>query len=765
MKIKNRILSRSYLRNKMVYCLLFLLFCGTTVFANPDTYFENFDDYRSGVTINGVQSWVVGTGDTSDAVTQSGVTAAGGGNALELTGTETVVGVSRGAAYGDVSPCWIELVVKPGLGNQAASVPSGKICAVNFDYTGKIYVSDGASWTDTGKTFSSDEWYKVILKINFSTHTYDVYIESLVAPKIEFTAEAQNLAFIDNTINSISEVGFEGAYSTSRADDTFIDDLLVHFVDRLQIITASQTITENQTSTPITVGLQDAYSSPQTAWRDIALELKTSSEKGEFSADKDAWISVNQIVIPEGAQSVAFYYKDSKVGKPMINVKEYPDRGWEEALQQEEVIAQSTYFDVSINTPQVAGEYFSLVITAKDETGQTDEFYGGEIELFLNYITPGIGTMGIIPGNASGFKNGVLELNMMYADCGVIEIVVRDTDEPSDTGTSGEVVFMPASFTVSAVSPQVVNKPFTLTVSSLNAFGQGTPNYYGTASVKAVLVSPEGAAVGTITPTSLGAADFTAGIASVSASYNYWGNIKVEVYDAAHPIKSGASGQIQFNPAELLLEVKAPSATRDFFYVGETIEISVSALDTLEVVIPNYLGNIDVSSTTGMGLPSKYQFVASDTGKHIFAVSVDSGGTYSVYAEDRDSGLKSDRVKFEVKEVILEVVSTVSPVGTTEIIIRLVDEDGNLISGESSLDTLISLSEENDDSSASSSATSVPVTFQNGIAKILISNSEAEVVTISPSSKYDFKIKTGTVTFGRFTKTGIGTLMWREIKD
>ena len=59
----------------------------------------------------------------------------------------------------------------------------------------------------------------------------------------------------------------------------------------------------------------------------------------------------------------------------------------------------------------------------------------------------------------------------------------------------------------------------------------------------------------------------------------------------------------------------------------------------------------------------------------------------------------------------------------------------------------------------------MPITFNDGIAKVLVSNSQPEVVIISQKSLYDFKIKTGTITFGRITKTGIGTLMWREIKE
>ncbi|MFH1855788.1 MAG: DUF6701 domain-containing protein [Candidatus Omnitrophota bacterium] len=752
---------------KIKHVIIILIFCLTLFFwgvAFSDSYFEDFDDYQSGVTIDGVQSWVCGQGDADDAVTQNLIISTDSGNALELTGAETIVTVSRSAGYGSVSPCWMEFLVRPGLGGQAAPVPSGKIAAVNFGYTGKIYASSGTSWTDTGKTFSSTEWYRIILKVDFTTHLYDIYIESLSAPEVGFIPEAQNLNFIDSSISSISQVGFDGAYSTTRADDSYVDDVLIHFVSQVSIITSAQTITEGQPSTPITVQLQDSYSVPQTVWRDITLELKSSSEKGEFSVNKDVWMSINQIIIPKDAQFVTFYYKDSKTGKPLITVKEYPDRGWVEDIQQEEIIAKSTYFDISVITPQTAGEYFSITITAKDEDGEVNESYDGQIELFARYINPGFGTMMLIPSNSAGFKKGILELSAMYSDCGIIEIVVRDSEDFSNSGTSGEILFIPASFSVSAQTPQIVNKAFFLTVNALNAVGQLTPNYQGPAGVEPVLVYPAGASLGVITPSILTALNFSSGIAVVSANYDYWGTITIKAYDKAYQVKNGVSSAIQFRPNELLLEVEPPSAERDFFYVGETIEISVSALDILGEAIPNYLENIDVSATMGLGLPSSYQFTAADAGDHVFSVSADSAGKYTMYAEDKTSSLRSETEEIEVKEVMLDVVSTVSPVGTTEVIIRLVDEDGNIISSENSLSVTVELTEENADSTASSSATTVPVTFNKGIAQILVSDNQAEIVTITPQSSYDFKTKKGTVTFGRFTKTGIGTLMWREIK-
>ena len=42
----------------------------------------------------------------------------------------------------------------------------------------------------------------------------------------------ENLNFIDSSIRSLSQIGFEGVYNVSRADDTRIDNLIIHFIDR-----------------------------------------------------------------------------------------------------------------------------------------------------------------------------------------------------------------------------------------------------------------------------------------------------------------------------------------------------------------------------------------------------------------------------------------------------------------------------------------------------------------------------------------------------
>ncbi len=145
--------------------------------------------------------------------------------------------------------------------------------------------------------------------------------------------------------------------------------------------------------------------------------------------------------------------------------------------------------------------------------------------------------------------------------------------------------------------------------------------------------------------------------------------------------------------------------------------------------------------------------------------TVDSPGFYVAEAEEEEIGLRGESPKIEVKRATLQVVSTYAPVGTTEVTVRLVDEGGNIISSENELTIQIGLEEEHDDGSASSPAVQSPVKFKKGLAKIPVSNTQAEIVAIFPQGQYDFKIKKGTVTFGRIAKTGIGALMWREIKE
>ena len=95
--------------------------------------------------------------------------------------------------------------------------------------------------------------------------------------------------------------------------------------------------------------------------------------------------------------------------------------------------------------------------------------------------------------------------------------------------------------------------------------------------------------------------------------------------------------------------------------------------------------------------------------------------------------------------------------------ILLLDQNGRVVESENEALLTVALLEENPNQSVSSSVLSQPVKITRGRAVIPISDSEAETVTLIPSSALGLKVQTGTVTFGRFATKGIGVLLWREV--
>jgi len=754
-----------------ISAVISVLWINTPAMAILDTHYEDFDDREDGASISGVGNWIVEQGEPATAITQHAVTQEGTGKSLELTGAETAVNVTYDESFERISPTWIEFTVRPGDGNQTPSIPENTIAAVTFDPAGKIYASDGDDWIDTGETYTSDEWYRVMLKVDFSAHLYDVYITEAESQELAFSADRVDLAFADPTISSVSQLNFGGAYnSISATDDTYIDNFVVHFIDRLEFSTASQILTKDQPSGPITVQLQNASGEPQTAWQDFTLELQSSSSTGEFSLDKDAWAPISQITVTENAQQSTFYYKDSGSGNPIITLNEYPARGWTDALQQQKVISEVAGFDIAVETPQVAGKDFKLTITAKDDEGDINIDYSGEIELTAVYMIPNTGMRLLNPFIASGFSEGILLLDCNYADCGAIQISVTDRNDISKTGSSGTIIFVPESIEISCNTPQVVGKNFPVGITAYTAEkdekgnNKIALNYVGPVTLESVAVSPPTVADGSIAPSLIGTEHFEDGEGGRDVKFDRWGTIKIKASDQGNPTITVTSGDISFRPDGLAIDVIEPSSERSFFYVGEDIEVVIEVVDADDEPIKNYLGSVSVYSTIGLGIPEAYEFVAADEGRHAFIFGADTAGIFKVMAQEVESGMSVESPSIIVKKVYLEVVDTESPLGTAEITVQLVDEEGNLIISESDLTLTVDLEEENSNLSAVCGAILKPVTFNNGIARILIANTEAEYVTVIPKARYNFDVRKGTVKFGKISKKGIGVLMWRELK-
>ncbi|MFA5316816.1 MAG: DUF6701 domain-containing protein [Dehalococcoidales bacterium] len=747
------------------YLSALLMLAAATAFAVTDSYLEDFSGRNPGVTINGQDDWAVTQGGDNNAIVDDQTTPDGTGRSLRITDASPTVSAGRPADYGGVSPTWVSYDVMAASGNKQRGVPATGIAAVTFDYTGKILASSGSGWVDSGLTYETGQWYTVTLKLDFSAHSYDLYISPYNTPNVQFVPVKSGLQFIDTSTNKLSKYNFHGAYSSSGRADSYVDDISISYIYRLEFINTPQVIVQNEVSGPITVQLQDADSAPQTALDDYTLELKSTSSGGKFSLRKDPWVNVTQVVISKFSQGVTFYYKDSAVGRPLISAAEYPEIGWEDALQQQRIMQRLAHFTVASTTPQAAGEDFKLTITAKDEDGNVNLDYSGTVVLEADYISPPNGTKQLSRQEASGFSRGVLEPVLSYPDAGVIAITVKDKDDPELSGTSGSVEFVPSYFSINAKGPQAAGRSFDISVEAKNLSGQLTPNYKGDMRLLPVFVDPVSADGASFLPAAISGEVFLSGKAALPVSYNRWGTVKIRAEDRKYPGKYVESANIKFNAAGLKVTVPEPPSGRGYFYIGEIIQAEIDVNDAAGSPIPNFTGPVSIMASSNLDLSASYDFVPRDQGKHILPVSAKATGKYTIRAREAQGGLSAESSQFEVRNATIVVIDTTSPIGTAEVLIQLVDDQGRVITSENNLEILITLIEGLDNLSASSMSTVTPVRFINGQIRIPVSDTEAEEVGIIPQTELGLKIKAGKVTFGRIAKSGIGTLMWREIKE
>lgn len=747
------------LLTSIIFLTTFLLsFAPPARAAVLDSYMEDFDSRATG-SIDGVELFTATS--AANALVQTSVTSDGTGKSLQLTGTSSPPTVTRSTSYGGLSPTWVKFLIRPGIGGERRTAPTSGVAAVSFDFSGKILAADGKSWVDTGATYTGGKWYEVAYKLNFTSRTYDVYVRSAGAPQVSYVPVKTGLNFIDSSKTSLSTIQIQGAYSSVQTDETYFDDLAVKYIERIEFTSASQTIVQGQISNPITIQLQSASKEPQKATEDTVIELKASSISGRFSLQKEPWLDVTQVTIPKDSSTATFYYQDAVVGKPILSVKEYPDQGWLEGLQEQKIVESGGHFDIQVTSPQTAGQEFPLKIVAYSEGGGVDTTYAGTVELKVIYESPDTGTRTLNVDELSGFSDGVLEKNLIYPDAGTIRIEVTDQDESEKKGESGSILFQPARFSVSAGGSQVVDKPFDLTVTALSATGEITPNYQGTVNFSTVESTATGD-VAQLSPASTNA--FSEGAAGVSVSYSRWGTVSFTATDSAGAGITGQSDLVSFKPDKLQLAVVPPPSPRDFYYTSENFVLELKALSAAGSPIPNYMGTVSLFSPSSFSLPQQYSFVLSDAGFHKFVTSGSAAGSFKVEMEDAASELKTDAADIKVKEAILQVVSTSATVGTTaEVEIVLLDEDGQVITSESAAKLTVQLQEDIPNGSISSSALTQEVQITNGRAFVTLTNSEEESVTLLPTSALGLKATAGTITFGRFAKKGVGIVLWREV--
>ncbi|MDP1852904.1 MAG: hypothetical protein Q8L26_01655 [Candidatus Omnitrophota bacterium] len=430
-------------------------------------------------------------------------------------------------------------------------------------------------------------------------------------------------------------------------------------------------------------------------------------------------------------------------------------------------------FSLTASSPQTAGTAFALTITARDANGSTVTTYSGTATLTTNYVSPASGLYTISPTSTSSFTSGVATVNVTYADAGTITITATDTN--SKTGTSNQILVLPANFLVESTGglSQVVGKAFNLKVTARNSSNNTTPNYNRDVNLTASNVTPTGTSP-TISPTSITGSNFSSGAKTVSMTYNKWGTAKITATDSGYSTVTGStSSAINFYPNSFSIDVAAPPASRSKFYIDETFDITVKPLDYSGNTITNYAGTVTFPTVSDVDMPDDYAFLSADSGQHAFSLSCDKEKTFKLEVSDKSyttaTGESSD---VDVIYGKIKVNDASGPIGTISTAVEIVDKKGKVIDSDDSTTFVVTLSESKKNSSAT--AATADLTVSAGKGTVSVTDSELESVTVTPDSTPKLAIESGIVTFSETAVGGGGAqrigsgariLFWRELRS
>ncbi|MCD4779447.1 MAG: DUF2341 domain-containing protein [Candidatus Omnitrophica bacterium] len=550
-------------------------------------------------------------------------------------------------------------------------------------------------------------------------------------------------------------------------------------ISQMVFATTEQTVIQHKASAVMTVETRNSSGGAVNVTIDTVIELSSTSSGGVFSDSPAFTSTVTRVTIPSGQSSVDFYYRDSIVGTPTIIVSERPARGWADASQTITVLSSVEDFLVEVSSPQIAGEKFGMIITALDDKGAVAISYNEPVTLSVNYVSPNVGNGQLSTTSVASFVNGEATIvNQSYSNCGTINIVVTNDNDPSKTGASGNVFFAPFDYVIhlddidatasgGAAGQHAVNKPFTAGITARKADGNACTSYQGPASLTVNDAGPSVFAPGNITPEALAASDWNNGVADIgNVLYDRWGEVTISCRDDTLTTRMATSEPVMFIPEDFQLLLSDPLPSRTFYYMDEVFTLTVRARDYNHEGISNYQGRIDFSGE-GLSLPEEYAFTEDDAGQHKFDV-VGLEGREEAQVTVHDTAhidVKGLSDVLSIKRAKIKVFSAQGPIGVLEVEVAVIDDKGDIIVEDDSTLFRIVLSEFFDDDSAESGAEDVQSIMTAGKATVMVSDYQAETVDVTANSVPELDSMTGTIIFGTVSGSGLSIQFHRELKD
>ena len=257
---------------------------------------------------------------------------------------------------------------------------------------------------------------------------------------------------------------------------------------------ASQTSAANQTSTLITVRLQDAYG-PITSGATIG--LTSNSTTGKFYSDAAGTTQITSLAIPAGSSTASFYFKDTTAGNPTLTASSAG------------VISAITQFTVNPHATTV--QYITITPTTSTVTaGNT-----------VNYVTTAFDQYGNSWNVTAAYTVNDLEVSgstLKPTTAGVYLIKATYNDLTASTTLTVTAAALD-HFAVLVPNSAIVGTPFEVMVVALDAYLNVVTGFSGTVSLSTNqgTITPstsgaftQGVWTGTVTLTQLGSASITA---------------------------------------------------------------------------------------------------------------------------------------------------------------------------------------------------------------------------------------------------------------
>ncbi|MDD3802510.1 MAG: LamG domain-containing protein [Desulfuromonas thiophila] len=315
------------------------------------------------------------------------------------------------------------------------------------------------------------------------------------------------------------------------------------------------------------------------------------------------------------------------------------------------------------------------------------------VRFWSGYAEPATGTRSLAlngqtlstasPGTALALSfnaQAAAPLSLRYADAGSVHLYARyDGQEASqDAGllmtgsTAAPVVFAPDHFVVTspldnataAGDPKLAaGLPFEVTVTAVCGDGTVTPNFAWPTQLSVADVQPSGGRAGVLAPTSLTAADFTAGRATPDLTYSEVGNVTLQA-QATNYLGSGreisGSGQLgRFMPHHFRLTRgsltnridSACASPATFTYLDEPLALTfiLEAENAANDRTQNYVGayaKLSADEDEAAPAGEVYRVTAVDAPG---GSATSLGGRLLVDGRQRDSGWAAGSADFSLR--------------------------------------------------------------------------------------------------------------------